>query len=134
MRHARSDKASWWRRLLRSRLMFAINLVLIGFVGWSLGNEVAQGKKVSSNLNDLQTKIASLQKQNRDYGDILTRLNSPGFVDKEARLKLGYQKPGERVLLLKDGVTTAAVDRSSADDSVSGLSNPQKWWRYFFGG
>jgi cell division protein FtsB len=114
--------------------MFAINLVLIGFVGWSLGNEVAQGKKVSSNLNDLQTKIASLQKQNQDYGDILSRLNSPGFVDKEARLKLGYQKPGERVLLLKDGVTTAAVDNSRADNGTSGLSNPQKWWRYFFGG
>ena len=67
MKHSRANNIPWWRRLLRSRLMLAINLVLVGFVGWSLGNEVAQGDKVSSDLNDLQTKIAVLQKQNQDF-------------------------------------------------------------------
>ena len=134
MKHSRANNIPWWRRLLRSRLMLAINLVLVGFVGWSLGNEVAQGDKVSSDLNDLQTKIAVLQKQNQDYGAVLSHVGSPGFVDKEARLKLGYQKPGEQVLLLEDGTATQVVNGASAPDGASGLSDPQKWWRYFFGG
>jgi len=132
MRHARTNNDPWWRRLLRSRAMFAINLILIGFVGWSLLNEIAQGDKVSSNLNDLQTKIVALQKQNQDYSDVLSRLNSPGFVDKEARLKLGYQKPGEQVLLLEDNAA-APLAPAQANVDESGLSNPQKWWQYFFG-
>jgi len=133
MKHSRANNIPWWRRLLCSRLMLAINLVLIGFVGWSLSNEVAQGRKVSSDLNDLQTRIADLQKQNQDYGGILSQLDSPGFVDREARLKLGYQKPGEQVLLLEDGTATQVVNGASAPDGTSGLSDPQKWWRYFFG-
>jgi len=133
MKHLRANSIPWWRRLLRSRAMLAINLMLVGFVGWSLLNEVAQGNKVSSDLNDLQIKIAVLQKQNQDYGDVLSRLDSPGFVDKEARLKLGYQKPGEQVLLLEDN-TAAPLAPAPNDINVPGLSNPQKWWRYFFGG
>jgi cell division protein FtsB len=129
----RANSIPWWRRLLRSRAMLAINLLLVGFVGWSVSNEVAQGNKVSSNLNDLETKIAALEKQNQDYGAILSQVGSPGFVDKEARLKLGYQKPGEQVMLLKDTAAPMAASGSSASDDVSGLSNPQKWWRYFFG-
>ena len=132
MRRLRQNSVPWWRRVLRSRYMLAVNLVLVGFVGWSLANEVAQGDKVATDLNDLKTKIASLQKQNQDYGDVFSKIGSPGFVDKEARLKLGYQKPGEQVLLLKDSVSTALAPAS--DDSVIGRSNPQKWWHYFFGG
>jgi len=119
---------------MRSRYMIAIDLLAVGFVGWSLANEVAQGNKVSSELNDLQAKIAAAQKQNTDYGDILSKLGSPGFVDKEARLKLGYQKPGEQVMLLEDASAPALAPVSADDADVSGLSDPQKWWRYFFGG
>jgi cell division protein FtsB len=133
MKHMRQNNSPWWRRFLRSRLMLAVDLVLLGFVGWSLSNEVAQGNKVSSDLNDLQTQIAALQKQNQDYGAILSQMGTPGFVDKEARLKLGYQKPGEQVLLLEDGAA-APLASVPADTDVSGLSNPQKWWHYFFGG
>ncbi len=118
---------------MRSRIVLAINLVLVGFVGWSLAGEIAQGNKVSSDLSDLKAKIAGLQKQNQDYSDVFSRIDSPGFVDKEARLKLGYQKPGEQVLLLKDAVT-APLSPVSDDNGGSGLGNPQKWWRYFFGG
>jgi len=132
MRRIRQNSSPWWRRALRSRYMLAVNLLLVGFVGWSLANEVAQGNKVSSNLSDLKAKIAGLEKQNQDYGDVFSKIGSPGFVDKEARLKLGYQKPGEQVLLLKDSVSTALAPAS--DESSVGRSNPQKWWRYFFGG
>jgi cell division protein FtsB len=132
MRHMRANNISWWRRIMRSRLALAINLLLIGFVGWSLVREVVQGKKVSSSLDDLQAKIASLEKQNQNYGDLLSKIDSPGFVDKEARLKLGYQKPGEQVLLLKDAVSQTVLTPSANDSET--LSNPQKWWRYFFGG
>jgi cell division protein FtsB len=133
MRRVRANSTPWWRRALRSRAVLAINLVLVGFVGWSLAGEIAQGNRVTSDLNDLQAKIAGLQKQNQDYGDVFSKLDSPGFVDKEARLKLGYQKPGEQVLLLKDGVT-APLSAVSDDNGGSGAANPQKWWHYFFGG
>ena len=110
--------------------MLSINLLLVGFVGWSLAGEVAQGNKVSNDLNDLQKKINEVEGRNKDYADILSKLDTPGFVDREARLKLGYQKPGEQVLMLKDSVSAAVIAPDATDTAK--LSNPQKWWRYFF--
>lgn len=127
----RTNQLPWWRRFLRSRLMLAINLLLIGFVGWSLIREAGEGNRVSSQYADLEKQIASLDKKNRDYSDIISKLGTSGFVEREARIKLGYQKPGEQVLMLKDGGSAAAPASSGSDDPS--LSNPQKWWRYFFG-
>lgn len=132
MRPQRLNQPSWWRRLLRSRLMISINLLLIGFVGWSLAREVAQGNKTVADYDDLQKRIGSLQTQNRDYADVISKLGTSGFVEREARVKLGYQKPGEQVLMLKDAQPGTADTAPAADDSS--LSNPQKWWRYFFNG
>lgn len=132
MKSFRDNKTSLWRRLLRSKLMLGANLLLIGLVARSLAVEVAHGKKVKGDLNDLQKRIAQVQGQNKDYSELLSRLDTPGFVDREARLKLGYQKPGEQVLMLKDAVSSSDAV-SSAEGNLSKLSNPQKWWRYFFG-
>ncbi len=112
--------------------MLAVNLLLVGFVGWSVAGEVAQGNKVAGDLGDLRKKLAAVEGKNGDYANLLSRLDSPGFIDREARLKLGYQKPGEQVLMLKDGVSDAVLAPESDDGGE--FSNPQKWWRYFFGG
>jgi cell division protein FtsB len=125
------DNASWWRRLLRSRLMLSVNLLLIRFVGWSLAREVGQGNAVSADLNNLKRQISGLEVQNNGYADTISKLGTPGFVEREARLKLGYQKPGEQVLMLRDAATAPAASAQTAEDTSS-LSNPQKWWRYFF--
>ena len=125
------DNASWWRRLLRSRLMLSVNLLLIGFVGWSLAREVGQGNAVSADLNNLKRQISGLEVQNNGYADTISKLGTPGFVEREARLKLGYQKPGEQVLMLRDAATAPAASAQTAE-GTSSLSNPQKWWRYFF--
>jgi len=125
------DNASWWRRLLRSRLMLSVNLLLIGFVGWSLAREVTQGNEVSADLSNLKKQIAGLETQNNGYADTISKLGTPGFVEREARTKLGYQMPGEQVLMLQDAAAPADASATSLVDDSS-LSNPQKWWRYFF--
>ena len=122
----------WWKRLLRSRLMLSINLVLVGFVGWSLAREVSLGGEVGSQLDDLETQIKELEVQRNQYSDIIGKLGDPSFVEREARLKLGYQKPGEQVLILHSGGNEEAAPVPAPDDAAS-LSNPQKWLRYFFG-
>ncbi len=124
------DNASWWRRLLRSRLMLSINLMLIGFVGWSLMREVSTGNEVSADLANLKKQIVGLEAQNNGYADTISKLGTPGFVEREARLKLGYQKPGEQVLMLRDNASAPSAAAEAPEDTSS-LSNPQKWWRYF---
>lgn len=130
MKNFRANHAPWWRRLLRSKLMLSINLLVIGFIGWSLAGEVSHGNKVANDLSDLRNKIEEVEGKNKDYSEVLLKIDTPGFVDREARIKLGYQKPGEQVLMFKD--VAANPIKTAVGDNDSSLTNPQKWWRYFF--
>jgi hypothetical protein len=130
MKPERFNRASWCRRFLRSRLMISINLLAVGFVGASLARTVSGGNEVDAQYAELQKKITLLASQNSDYSEVISRLGTSGFVEREARLKLGYQKPGEQVLVLKDQPTALGVAAVSGDDPS--LTNPQKWWCYFF--
>ncbi len=130
MRRDRSNRTSWLRRMLRSRLMIAVNLLLVGFVGWTVARAVSEGDRVNAQYDDLEKQIESLHSRNRDYSETISQLGTSGVVEREARVKLGYQKPGEQVIMLKDA-KAAAGNSASADDDPS-LTNPQKWWRYFF--
>ena len=111
--------------------MISVNLLVVGFVGWSLARAVTEGNRVDSRYADLQKQIESFDARNRDYSDTIARLGTSGFVEREAREKLGYQKPGEQVLMLKDSAASADIPSAGSDESS--LTNPQKWWRYFFG-
>jgi cell division protein FtsB len=132
MKHTR-DNRSWWRRFLCSPLALGINLVLVGFVGWSLLREMGQGRNVSDNLNSLRKQIAGLEERDRDYSSTLAKLGTPAYIEQEARLKLGYQKPGEQVLLLRNVAPVADSAPVASAAPSANLSNPAKWWRYFFG-
>ena len=130
MRRERPNRPPWWRRLLRSRAMIAVNLLLVGFVGWTVASAVSEGSRADAQYDDLEKQIESLSSRNRGYSDVISQLGTSGFVEREARVKLGYQKPGEQVLVLRD--SGAAVSGPKADIADPSLSNPQKWWRYFF--
>jgi len=123
---------SWWKRLLNWRLMLPINLVLIGFIGYSLAREMNQADQIDTQLADLNKEINSLQSQNTDYTGLISRLGTSSFVEREARLKLNYQKPGEHTLVLRDSTVSSTLSPAPIDDSAP-ESNPGKWWVYFVG-
>ena len=111
--------------------MLPVNLGLIAFIGWALAREVSTGKNVTSQLTDLQKEIASLESQNGDYTGLIARLGTNSFVEREARLKLGYQKPGEQTLILQDP-SADTVNAAVLTQHTVPTTNPGKWWAYFF--
>jgi cell division protein FtsB len=124
-----ANRAPWWRRLMKSRLMIAANLLLVGFVGWSLIREAAAENRAASEHAELESRIRDLEKKNQDYSSAISKLGTTGFVEREARVKLGYQMPGEGVIMLRDPEAASAARPSAIGDE---LSNPRKWWRHFF--
>jgi len=51
------------------------------------------------------------------------------FVEREARLKLGLRRPGERVIVIEPEAGKRADERPRMDD---GVGNAERWWFYFF--
>lgn len=120
-------------RYPRWSFVFAGTGALVLIVGISSARETYQGWRVDKEIEGLRAQVATLEGKRLHLAETLGRLQTPDAVDKEARLRLGLQKPGERVFILQeDGLRASHATRDGSLQTEDAVSNPQKWLRYFF--
>lgn len=135
------------QRLIRWRFLFAINLLLVSFLGWTLGREYLQNREIRNEIAELQTQADALAARNIQLGELQTAVQTQSFIEREARLKLGMKKPGEAVVVIQqdDSGQGAGGSGQQTQESVDPLglvldgettapqvANSTKWWYYFF--
>lgn len=138
-----SSRSPLIQRLIRSRFFIVINLLVIIFLGMSLGREMIRSRSIEADIAHLQAQADELTQSTQDLLNLQTAMQTESFIEREARLKLGLKKPGETVVVIQD----EARDDSSviSDDPLDPLdfvideqtpqeelANPLKWWYYFF--
>lgn len=128
---------SWsWPSFLRWPAFLIANAVLLLLVGVSTLRETYQGWTVDHQIQALQAQADSLEGKKMELVRLTDNLASPDYVDVEARRRMGWKKPGERVVVLA-GYTAGAASSTASQVAVHAStpeeSNPQKWWGYFFG-
>lgn len=121
-------------------MILAANGALLFIVGVSTVRETYRRWQVDQEVSSLQSQVEALERKKLDLSDMIQTLDSQDAVDKEARLRLGLQKPGERVFIIEaDHVASPswkdpmvlATSTPMVESSV-GQSNPHKWFAYFF--
>ena len=124
-------------RILQHKALLFANLILFVLLGWKLYGEVGRSKSLQADIDRLLVQAKALEVQNARLTSLGTEQATQERLEREARVKLGLQKPGESVIIVQDGrgpslgvATTRQIAPQSPDQS---LSNPQKWWRYFLG-
>lgn len=118
-------------------LMLAIGLVCV--TGVSAARELYRREQVRQDLTTLEDRVAKLETRKTEVSDLLKRLDAPDVIDREARLRLQMQRPGERVYVLR-GESWEMVQQQESGlpnlykDSVNEptRSNPERWFRRFF--
>jgi len=108
-------------------LIFCVALFLAILFG--LANGTIKNYKVDTEIQDLQTEIKSLEGQNQDFSQLINYLKSESFIEQEAKLKLGLKKPGENMVVIPQTETNSD---SNGEEKNEQLTNPAKWWFYFF--
>ncbi|HVY68202.1 MAG TPA: septum formation initiator family protein, partial [Patescibacteria group bacterium] len=68
-------------------------------------------------------------KKNDELNQSLQYLNSPSFKERVAREQLNLKKEGETVYGFSEADSASSTALAVPTD---GLSNPAKWWNYFF--
>lgn len=128
---------SWsWPSFLRWPAFLIANAVLLLLVGVSTLRETYQGWTVDHQIQALQAQAESLEGKKMELVRLTDNLASPDYVDLEARRRMGWKKPGERVVVLAgytDSVTKSAVTDAVKHLPLPEVDNPHKWWDYFFG-
>ena len=128
------NNASIWRRLLSSRLLLVIEIVVVVMFSVALTKEIVRRWEVRQEISRLQGQIDELKTQNSELSGLIDYFQSDYYKEREARLKLGLQKEGESALSLPNMQDSSAdtLENTKVATSSGSQSVPQKWWDYFF--
>ena len=109
-----------------------------GHVALSTARETYQEWKVDEEMHGLRTQVEAMEGKKLHLTQFIQQLQAPDALDKEARMRFGLRKPGERLIVLRggDGKDPARVVAEGTASSTirASSSNPQKWLSYFFVG
>ncbi len=131
----RMNQEALVRRMLKSRLVLGIEVLLLVLISVALGKEVVQRYTVDRQITQLKNEYRDLQKNTVDLQKLISYFQSASFQEEQARTKLGLKKQGEEVILLPKTENQAEVTSDSAESGLASqqtLGNPQRWWNFFF--
>lgn len=79
-------------------------------------------------VRDRQEALSRVEAENAKLKQQLSEVQSPQFVEKQAREKLGLVKEGESVVLMPQSSESSQIEAPNEQN----LPNWQKWWKLFF--
>ncbi len=139
------NKRSLLKRLLFNQKFLAlVGLTIIILISIPLSKNISQRYKINQQVKQLQQDIANLHNKNDLLKQSITYLESDQFVEEQARLKLGLKKEGESVAVVETQPNQGNKQNEIATTSIFNIpglatvqptkpvTNPQRWWKYFF--
>jgi cell division protein FtsB len=122
--------------VLGLKRVLAANLAIFALVGWGLAGEYLRNRDMQKEIDLLDGQASALEQRNGELKEAGERFGSAAVLEREARLKLNLQKPGENVVVVRDVKVASGSDgedgaAGDADDG-GGMTNAAKWWHYFF--
>ncbi|MFA5187942.1 MAG: septum formation initiator family protein [Patescibacteria group bacterium] len=127
MRERRKNK--FLPDLFFSKFFLIACVALFLAILFGLAQGTIKNYRVDSEITDLQKEIANLGRQNQEFSQLIDYFKSDSFIEQEAKLKMGLKKPGENLVVIPQA---GDVSKSRENAETENLSNPMKWWLYFF--
>lgn len=138
------NKKSFFYRLIFSKFFLILASLLLLFLVATLVKKMAQDYGIEREVEELKSEIAELERQSNEFTELVDYLNSEQFLEEEARMKLGFGKPGESVIVINNeeedeqerANDTLQLNVYSKTLSQSKEAKQEKnyvlWWNYFF--
>lgn len=127
----RTRPTSFARRFWNVRTLVVFGGIGIFGVGSGLIGLSVRNRSIDADIARLQGQAQTLETRNVELVELLKRFETSGFLEREARLKLNLQKPGETVVVVERG-SAAATSTAPIVPERTRIGNAERWWRYFF--
>ena len=120
------------------RVIILLGFVALVFIVLAISKETSRKQQIQKEISDLQMEAKRIQGDNSRLADKLTYLEGRDYQEKEIRDKLNLQNPDENVVIIKPsptgkiGAPVKVAGESNNQELVVKVSNPDKWWNYFF--
>ncbi len=99
--------------------------------GTGFAREALRARQIDQEIRALKQEAESLRVRNFQVSSLQASLESGEFLEREARMKLGLQKEGERVVVLRKDAPQAPKNEASSAPAFEEWSNAKKWWISF---
>ncbi len=120
------------RGLVKNRNFIIFGSLFFIFLAVIETRQFLEERGIEKEKQGLQQQADELSKKNSDLQSSIAYLQTNDYKEKTAREQLNLRKDGEFVYSFSnqnvDG-TGAAQGSTAASDEIS---NPHKWWNYFF--
>lgn len=129
----------FFKKIFFPRIFLAALIILTFFIALSTGRAIWRKYRIEREISALKNNISEIEERNKE---LLTRLDyfkSEENLEKEARIQLNVKRPGEKVVVIvgkqnqNSGIENAENLEGNEPADKGIVSNPLKWWRYFFG-
>jgi len=104
-----------------------VSLIIIGVLlvlNFNLVQDSLSSSQKLSEVSKVEDRIKNLEAENQELKSELTFRDSSFFVEKEARDKLGFGKPGETTIV----VANQLINQTKQDAEEKNKSNLAKWF------
>ncbi len=117
-------------QIISSKVAIGILLILLVFFANLKYQQWKNQQVIEQQKQDLQEQANQWQQKNDELTQSLQYLNSSSYREQVARQQLNLKINGENVY----SFTTAAAQATTTAlaSPAPSLSNPRKWWNYFF--
>lgn len=106
-------------------LVFALGLIVL----LAYANLQIYQRNNKEKLNLLKKEFQEEQSENQRLADLKKYFADDAYLERQAREKFKMQKPGEKVIMIKE-IESMAKNQISPKNN---LPNILKWWDYLFG-
>ena len=115
-----------------------VGLFLFGYLVLAIVQVMWRNHTISIETVHLESQIAQLEQENHELENLIAYLNTRSFQEKEARRKLGFKKPDEKVIFIPQErsleLGTEIISEEEQTQQEEGVTtNYQKWLEFIFG-
>jgi hypothetical protein len=124
------------RGLIKGLFKSGIFLLLVGAIAgiflFGFLKAFWQDYQIKKEINQLMQEKEKWEKNKLISLAKLQEIKNGDFAEREARLKFGLGKEGEKLVIINSA--GAAVSSTKKEVKMFGISNfnPKNWWNYFF--
>ena len=125
--NSKKRKLKPWRLFIA----FVVGIVVV-FIMMSYGQELRRRVELQQHVSDLKKEITDNNQRIADLRNLLEYLKTDDYVERAAHEKLGFQVPGEHVVIVPGGGSVAGAQNIQEQTVESQVSVPHQWWNLCF--
>ena len=116
--------------MLRKVIIGSI-ILLVLVVAYNLLVQITDALKSGERLSTQADIVYKLEAENRGLKKKLAQIQSPEFIEQQARDKLGLGKPGETIVIIPQDKLKLLMEASNSAQEIR-YPNWLGWWKVFF--